>query len=400
MRDFSTLANTTGSFPDVVAEDCSGVGATDGTPYLAQIIDDGWFGWMQALLNSVGDSPNGSIESDSGTSQILNAIKTLIARNSSYYIKNWREAVLTGSYSGIDAKYIATNGSQIVIACQNGADAYILWSEDGFSFYGRLLAASRTVTGIAYGNGYWVVTCSNGSIYQSNETDVYQWVSGYGTWFTENAITGSPALRDAAYGNGYWVLCGDSGAFLYRATNPTGAFTSNTQGSEDLRSIIYESSAGVWGVCGTNGTVLYGSNPTGSLTVNDQGSEDLYCITHGTYNGSLLWLLTGNNNTLKTAPTVSTGTWTDRTSDAISSTTWWYKGIIENNHIIICGGDLISGSYPYQELQYAFGGSFTFNRLITMTGNAFIDIGYGNSKLILTDAAERVFVSDSHQDLP
>lgn len=399
MKDFADIPNSSGSFPDVTAVDCSGPGETDGTAIIADTMTDD-FGWKQALLDDINETPNDSAETASA-SQILDAIKTLIARDSSYWIKNWREPDLLGSYSGMDAKYIAINGSQIVIACQNGSDAGILWSEDGFSFYYRTLATSRTVTGIAYGGGYWVVTCSNGSIYYSNETDVYQWVSGYGTWFTENAITGSPYLNGAAYGSGYWIVYGNSGALLYRATDPTSTFTSNTQGSEDLNSAIYESTADVWGVCGDNGTLLYRStDPTGSFTSNDQGSENLYCITHGTYDGSLLWLTTGANDTLKTAPTVSTGSWTDRTSDAISSTSWWYTGVIQNDHIIICGGDLIAGSYPYQQLEYSSHGSFTFNRLITMVGDNFRDVAYGNNRLILTDNAERVFVSDCHQELP
>ena len=77
MKDFADLDNSSGSFPDVVGVDCSGPGETDGTELTADYFNQ-HFGWIQALLNDQGVTPDGNDESDSSGSQILNAIKTLI----------------------------------------------------------------------------------------------------------------------------------------------------------------------------------------------------------------------------------------------------------------------------------------------------------------------------------
>ena len=72
--DFQNLANSSGSFPDVIGVDASAPGATDGTELTADLFND-FMGAFQAILNEVGSTPSGSPESGSGTSQILNALR-------------------------------------------------------------------------------------------------------------------------------------------------------------------------------------------------------------------------------------------------------------------------------------------------------------------------------------
>ena len=76
MKDFADIDNSSGAFPDVVAVDCSGPGETDGFALVADYFTD-IMGAFQALLNEISETPSGSAESGSGTSQILNAIKML-----------------------------------------------------------------------------------------------------------------------------------------------------------------------------------------------------------------------------------------------------------------------------------------------------------------------------------
>jgi len=73
MKDFADIPNSSGAFPDVIAQDCSGPGETEGTALIADTMSD-YFGFIQALLNDVGDIPSDSTEVD-GVSQILDAIK-------------------------------------------------------------------------------------------------------------------------------------------------------------------------------------------------------------------------------------------------------------------------------------------------------------------------------------
>ena len=74
MLDFlSTFTNTNSlAFPSTKAVDSSGGAATDGTEFIANMVNDSMWGWQQALLNSVGMTPSGVLESPSA-SQMLEA---------------------------------------------------------------------------------------------------------------------------------------------------------------------------------------------------------------------------------------------------------------------------------------------------------------------------------------
>ena len=80
MRTFSTLyKQLTGVFPEVKAKNASSQLATDGTDTAAINIDDTSWGWIQALLNFVGQTPNGVPETYNA-SQIFNAMKEAFLR--------------------------------------------------------------------------------------------------------------------------------------------------------------------------------------------------------------------------------------------------------------------------------------------------------------------------------
>jgi len=73
MKDFATLPNTTGAYPDVEPTDVSAPAAADGTPVMAQWVKE-LMGSFQAILNAAGLTPSGTSESDT-VSQILLAIR-------------------------------------------------------------------------------------------------------------------------------------------------------------------------------------------------------------------------------------------------------------------------------------------------------------------------------------
>jgi hypothetical protein len=75
MKDYATISNTVGTFPNVVSQNASGLGATDGTPYIAQVIDDLW-GFSQAIMQHAGLTPDGVTESASA-SQRLTALQRI-----------------------------------------------------------------------------------------------------------------------------------------------------------------------------------------------------------------------------------------------------------------------------------------------------------------------------------
>lgn len=75
MQDYAAaFANFSGAFPDTLAINASGPSATDGTEFIANMINDSMWGPWQMILNRAGLSPNGVLESDSA-SQIREALQ-------------------------------------------------------------------------------------------------------------------------------------------------------------------------------------------------------------------------------------------------------------------------------------------------------------------------------------
>ena len=75
MKDFSTIDNTSGSFPNVLATDSSGPTLRDGTPNNATVRNDIW-GAFQAVLNAASITPSGALESASA-SDFLDAMRKI-----------------------------------------------------------------------------------------------------------------------------------------------------------------------------------------------------------------------------------------------------------------------------------------------------------------------------------
>ena len=75
MKDFSAIPFTTGTFPDVTADQSSGATVRDGAPLHADWVNDLW-GAFQAMLDAADVTPSGSAESSSA-SDILAAIRKI-----------------------------------------------------------------------------------------------------------------------------------------------------------------------------------------------------------------------------------------------------------------------------------------------------------------------------------
>ncbi|MBE3064774.1 MAG: hypothetical protein IMZ69_07115 [Spirochaetes bacterium] len=61
MKSFADISNIDGIYPSVTSKNCSGAGAIDGTPAVAEWVNNFW-GWMQTLLNRSGLTPSGVLE--------------------------------------------------------------------------------------------------------------------------------------------------------------------------------------------------------------------------------------------------------------------------------------------------------------------------------------------------
>jgi len=144
---------------------------------------------------------------------------------------------------------------------------------------------------IEYGDGYWFLSTANTQYYSDD----------YLSSFTENDIGGT--VYRMKYANGYWV-CASTANLLYRANDPTGAFTDPwATGSREMRDIDYSVEDDLWVAVGeywsSTANIWYKDHPPNDeFTGIAAGSNTLYCVAHGIVNGATVWLAGGDNNEL------------------------------------------------------------------------------------------------------
>jgi len=119
MLDYSTVPNTAGAFPNVVALNATGPGATDGTPFIKQMIDDLW-GARQALMDAAGLSPN-AVQEAAGASQNLEALRNVVG--SPGEVIAWHGN--TSDPSSVNIRMLPLNGQGILRASYPELDAAV-----------------------------------------------------------------------------------------------------------------------------------------------------------------------------------------------------------------------------------------------------------------------------------
>ena len=260
MKDYSTLPNTSGSFPDVVATDASGPGETDGTPLKKQVVDDLW-GARQALMDAVGFTPNDTQESASA-SQHLDALKLLIQNEMErLQVSNFT----TQQISGTPVLYGVTYGLDYWTVVGTGANLFV--SKDGRAFSTVSNPAGSSAMRAVHANSTHIVAVgdSNTLIYATDPN---------GTWTDNSSGIGSSGnLLSVWYGDGYWV-CSDNDGYVYTASDPTGTWTQRStpavSGGEDITRVRYFDDLSIWVATGVRSGGYSGictaTNPTSTWT--------------------------------------------------------------------------------------------------------------------------------------
>lgn len=161
-----------------------------------------------------------------------------------------RTTTISGSINNV-----ASNSQSLYVLVADGGQ--LATSPDGATWTQRTPSSFSTsnITGIAYGNGYWVATGQSGKI--ATSTDGITW--------TQRTSGTANYLYQVAYGNGVWVAAGASGT-LVTATDPTGTWTSRTSTiTGSITALTYITSAATWVAgtdTGTTGALAYSSNGT------------------------------------------------------------------------------------------------------------------------------------------
>lgn len=135
MVDISAVfANFVGSFPNFAGKNATGAGATDGTEFIAAMIDNWMWGWQQALFDQEGITPDGVTEA-AGASQILDALNNMIPPG---VVLEWNinvdpatlgarflllngQGILRANYAALDANVYVGDANNAAVAAGGGA---------------------------------------------------------------------------------------------------------------------------------------------------------------------------------------------------------------------------------------------------------------------------------------
>lgn len=187
MRTFSTLyKELTGVFPEVKAKDASTDLSVDGTDWSAINIDDLLWGWIQALLDFVGQTPNGQAEVFDN-SQIFNAM-----REAFLTVEKGLNLVVLTEYT--TSVVPAINANSVIeidgVRYTNPSEVAITGATVNSTWYDILLTPSGTTftaSFIARGTGVW--SDSKQGLYDGNNRVVaIVYRDGSGNFINKNIL--------------------------------------------------------------------------------------------------------------------------------------------------------------------------------------------------------------------
>jgi len=174
--------------------------------------------------------------------------------------------------------------------------AWTAWSPPGG-------AGATDLRSVAYGNGWWAAVGSMGLVYNQTHPD--------DAWTLDGAYP-TTVGNGIAYGSGNWVGVGDSGGLYYKNSGniSTGSWVSNAQGSTTFNDVLWAATvahpSGIWVAVGDSGVVRTAVNPSGAWTLNTQGTDAIQSVCYDSASG--LWLATTAVDILYAAD--PTGVWT------------------------------------------------------------------------------------------
>ena len=108
----NTFSNFAGTFPNATAINSTGPATSDGTEFIAAMINNWMFGWYQNLLSRAGLTPDEVVESSSA-SQVLEAMQKGFAGMPAGIVLQWHLAQTPGTFG---ARAIELNGQGILIS--------------------------------------------------------------------------------------------------------------------------------------------------------------------------------------------------------------------------------------------------------------------------------------------
>jgi hypothetical protein len=371
MKDYSTQPYTTGSFPNVTAQNTSGPGELDGSPFNKQFIDDLW-GARQALLDAAGLTPNAQDETATN-SQFLEAIYILLSQGQ-MWLANWDKKSPAGAYSGNlrDAIY----AEDLFVIC--GDTGEIETSPTGSTWTKRTPAGGFTGTFNALGhNGaVFIIVGQNGTIQYSDNAI---------TWTARTAAGGYVGtFYGVAYGTLIWVIVGNTGEIQ---SSPDGiTWTKRTPGggySGNFRSVTY----------GNGLFVAVGSS--GGIQTSPDGINWTQRTAAGSYTGEfrdVIWI-----DELGIFLAVGGSGQIQKSADGI---TWEFVTALPAELYGVRyahGSIIVIGDGPFIATTYNLFDSYKTRYAEESTGSSFLGLTYGLDQIVMVGAGAEIEVSLKHQ---
>ena len=246
----STYSNQSGDlFPNTLAVNSSGALSTDGTEFIAAMVNDYMFGILQALLSYTGQTPNGTAEGPAN-SQFLEGIRRMTLYPGSIFYAAWnvdpstipiRAIKLTGqgiaraNYPLLDAMVYCGNANNATYTAffradnsngtsRNVAGAYLILPD----MRGRVIRALDTAAGVDPDGATRYLGSLQGDTFQGFKAYLY------GPWNTTGGGA-SPAMvvtKDSpSVGSGQIInmYSGGVGGFITDGTNGTPRISTETR---------------------------------------------------------------------------------------------------------------------------------------------------------------------------
>jgi len=291
MKDFADISNTTGSFPDVVANNDTVPGDKTGTPLLKQWVDE-MFGFYQALLDNASLTPSGSAELHD-SSQLLTALQTTFidAKSGGTYSPSasltWNQALIVDASAGG-----GTNVTAITATAKGSGDGGVFYggsnAGDGVTAQGGGGTSSAGDGLKATGGNATAGPGANGVEGYGGDGTTYGGIGVYGyggTGTTDDGPGGYLRGKGGASGltlagQGAIIAGGDASSdALWAITN-----TGSAPGSAKNDYAIYACSGGAFGTA-----AIYAVNNLGYGLVSVTNSG-IACALTSTTTGSPLYI--------------------------------------------------------------------------------------------------------------
>ena len=213
--------------------------------------------------------------------------------------------------NAVDFVGVATDGNLIILLETN---RYIQYTYDCINYTRVDLTGNDTdLTSIEFGDGKWAITTAkvSGNLYYSTNPTA--------SW-TKVSKGSDLRFYSIKYADGYWVVSArneaDTTGYIMFATSLTGTFGATHETSDTFRTVCH--GGGYWVVSGYDGVLLYKlGTPVGTFTEVAIGSANIFGLEYGLVDGVGRWICSNANNGIYTAD-VPSGTWTQRTSAAVS----------------------------------------------------------------------------------